>query len=287
MDTAACACACANKLSLFVDMDVTWVESLKDMPLRSDDIWVVCYPKSGTQWTSQIVRLILNKGQDDGGTLSDAVPWVEAFTEEYRVNINEKPSPRAFRSHFIYEQMPCGPPDSTPCKYIYVARNPKDVLVSAFFYRKGFKSTEKLTWEEHFEDFIAGTIGHNFGDYFQNVLSWWRQRHHDNILFLKFEDMKRDLSGTVAIIAKFIGQDIGQGLIDDIAEKSTFDNMKADNTVRLGYPHELRSSEATCFFRKGAVGDWKTYLTDEQSARIDKDCEEKLKPAGLIFDFES
>ena len=85
MDTAACA----NKLSLFVDMDVAWIESLKDMPLRSEDIWVVCYPKSGTQRTSQIVRLILNKGQDNEGTLSDAVPWVEAFTEEYHVNINE------------------------------------------------------------------------------------------------------------------------------------------------------------------------------------------------------
>ena len=94
--------------------------------------------------------------------------------------------------------------------------------------------------------------------------------------------------GAVASIAKFIGQadDIEQALIDIIAEKATFTNMKADGMVRLGYPHELRSSGTTHFFRKGDVGDWKTHLTNEQSATIDKACEERLKSAGLIFDFE-
>lgn len=94
--------------------------------------------------------------------------------------------------------------------------------------------------------------------------------------------------GAVASVAKFTGQadDMEQALIDNIAEKATFANMKADGTVCLGYPHELRSSAETHFFRKGDVGDWKTHLTNEQSARIDKVCEERLKPAGLIFDFE-
>ena len=94
--------------------------------------------------------------------------------------------------------------------------------------------------------------------------------------------------GAVASVAKFTGQadDMEQALIDNISEKATFANMKADGTVCLGYPHELRSSAETHFFRKGDVGDWKTHLTNEQSARIDKVCEERLKPAGLIFDFE-
>ena len=60
-------------------MDPVWVEKMKDMPLHVDDVWVICYPKCGTNWTSQILRHILSKGQDDGKKLSDAVPWVEGL----------------------------------------------------------------------------------------------------------------------------------------------------------------------------------------------------------------
>ena len=264
-------------------VDISWMEKMKDMTLRPDDIWVVCYPRSGTNWTSHIVRLILNRGQDDGKKLSDAVPWVEGFHEHYYTNIDEKPSPRVFRSHFIYEHMPCGIPKSTPCRYICVARNPKDVLVSYFFYLKGHKVAENVTWEEYFDYFMAGKLP--YGHYFEHVLSWWQHRHDKNVLFLKYEDMKKDLSTTVADIADFIGQDINKALIDDIADKAMFTNMQADSTVRVGFPQEV-VLPGTAFFRKGAVGDWKTHLTVEQIAKIDKACEDKLKPAGLSFDFE-
>ena len=42
------------------------VDKLKSFQLYPDDVWVVTYPKCGTTWAQQIVRLIHNKGvQDD------------------------------------------------------------------------------------------------------------------------------------------------------------------------------------------------------------------------------
>ena len=113
--------------------------------LRPDDVWVVSYPKAGTTWTQQIVKLIINHGIDDGKKLSDSVPWLEALNTDERffyqlpLPINDMPSPRAFKSHFLYDNMPCGVPHSTPCKYIYVARNCNDVAVSYYHHFKGFK----------------------------------------------------------------------------------------------------------------------------------------------------
>ena len=59
----------------FVSQDV--VDKMKDMELYPDDVWVVTYPKCGTTWTQQIVRLIRNNGEKDDVKIDDAVPWPE------------------------------------------------------------------------------------------------------------------------------------------------------------------------------------------------------------------
>lgn len=37
------------------------------------------------------------------------------------------------------------------------------------------------------------------------VQGWWPHRHHPNVLMIHFADMKKDLKGIVAKIAKFLG----------------------------------------------------------------------------------
>ena len=40
------------------------------------------------------------------------------------------------------------------------------------------------------------------------------------------------------------------------------------------------------FYRKGKVGDWKNYFSDEQSRFVDNQYEMTLKPLGLELEFE-
>jgi hypothetical protein len=51
-----------------------WMEELSTFELNPDD---VSYPKSGTTWTQQIVKLIQSGGKDDGRKISDAIPFVD------------------------------------------------------------------------------------------------------------------------------------------------------------------------------------------------------------------
>lgn len=54
---------------------------------RSDDVFVVAYPKSGTTWTQQIVKLVRNNGVEDGKNLDEVIPWLDLMTlKEAEVN---------------------------------------------------------------------------------------------------------------------------------------------------------------------------------------------------------
>lgn len=46
---------------------------------RSDDVFIVTYPKCGTTWLQQIVKLIWNNGFEDGRDIDEALPWVDAM----------------------------------------------------------------------------------------------------------------------------------------------------------------------------------------------------------------
>ncbi len=177
------------------------------LPVDPSDVWIATYPKSGTTWTQNIVKLIRNKGEKDGVQLMHSVPWAEANSDQsyFKVNLFTLPKPRAFKSHLTYDLMPCGKPSTTPCKYIYVARNPKeDVAVFYFFHyiRISVRKDATLDWDIFFRNFIYGNV--DSGDFFDHVLSWWSHRNEDNVLFLMFEDMKKDPRAAITRIATFI-----------------------------------------------------------------------------------
>ena len=259
-----------------------YLDRLKDLELYPDDVWVVTYPKCGTTWTQQIVRLVRNNGVQDDVTIDTAVPWIEAGPPENTVNIEEVLRPRAFKSHFPYDNFPCGMPHTTPCKYIYVARNPKDVAVSSYFQAE-VVLFPGIEWDDYWRKFMAGDV--EFGNYFDHLLSWLPHKDDKNVLFLKYEDMKRDLSGAVFQIASFIGADLSRDVITKIADLTSFDKMKEDNTANRVWVPEFQKKGAQ-FLRKGIVGDWKNFLTAKQSAEIESICAERLKATGLVFRYD-
>ena len=123
------------------------VDQLKQLQLYDDDVWILGFPKCGTHWLAQIVKLLRNSGEIDGVNLPASVHWLEASSGDSVGGVKTgtfasptKPEdlarPRILKSHFSYENLPCGSPDTSPGRYIYVARNPKDRMVSMYYMLK-------------------------------------------------------------------------------------------------------------------------------------------------------
>ena len=107
-------------------------------------------------------------------------------------------------------------------------------------------------------------------------------------MFLKYEDLHNDSSGSVQAIAQFMGYSLDDATIDKIVKLSRFESMKNDPLATLDslerkFPLVPNS---TPFIRKGVIGDWKNHFSDEQSARLDAEYVKRMSGTGLVFSYE-
>ena len=106
------------------------------------------------------------------------------------------------------------------------------------------------------------------------------------MLFVKFEDLKRDPVTTIAQIATFMGySNLSQEVIKDIAEKTAFNKMRDNDALNFSWTKFRCDPRAPPFMRKGAIGDWKTQFSIEDSQRLDKVYQDHLSGTDLGFYF--
>ena len=243
---------------------------------RSDDIFIASFPKSGTSWTQQIVRLVYSRGliRDSDPALHAIIPWLDDSEDLPDLSVVDMlTSPRVFKSHNPYHLLPCKLTESN--RLIYVTRTAKDTAVSMYFHTFGFKMYEYDELIEHFiGEFMAGRV--EYGPYWTHLSSWYAQRERSNILVLHYEDMQRDLAATVARVAHFLDQALTNEEIERIAELSTFSSMKKDHRTSMQLWDEEQRKPGMPFMRKGKAGDWTNHFTPELAQVFDNTFEARM-----------
>ena len=243
---------------------------------RPDDVFIASFPKSGTTWTQQIVRLVYSRGliRDSDPALHAIIPWLDDSEDLPDLSVVDTlTSPRVFKSHNPYHLLPCKLTESN--RLIYVTRTAKDTAVSMYFHTFGFKMYEYDEPIEHFiGEFMAGRV--EYGPYWTHLSSWHAQRERSNILVLHYEDMQRDLAATVARVAHFLDQPLTNEEIERIAELSTFSSMKKDHRTSMQLWDEEQRKPGMPFMRKGKAGDWTNHFTPELAQVFDREFKVKM-----------
>ena len=93
--------------------------------------------------------------------------------------------------------------------------------------------------------------------------------------------MKKDPHTSVSTLGDFLGYPLSKDVVSRIVEQTTFSNMKLNPAANNSWMEKYHNEGATPFMRKGIIGDWKNYFSDEQSARMDALVNEKLAGTGL------
>ncbi|XP_037576742.1 sulfotransferase ssu-1 [Dermacentor silvarum] len=138
------------------------------------------------------------------------------------------PKPSVFRSHLPFNKIPYSP----EAKYVYIARNPYDSCVSFYYHTRDipFYRFRNGTFDQFFELFMQGRVEH--GEYFENVISWYEHRNDSNVLFLTYEELKKDTRDNVLKIAAFMGPEREEKLrkdpelINRVLENTSLEHMK-------------------------------------------------------------
>ncbi|XP_047455289.1 sulfotransferase family 2, cytosolic sulfotransferase 3 isoform X1 [Mugil cephalus] len=244
------------------------LEFARNFLVEDTDVFAITYPKSGTIWMQEILPLVLN-----GGDLTpvhtipnwDRVPWLEE--KRLAVVVDKLTSPRAMVSHFPYSLMP---PSffTSKAKVIYVMRNPKDIIVSSYYFHQmaGFLD-DPGTFDEFIDKFLEGRV--MFGKWTDHVKSWRHTELGDRIMYITYEEMVEDLPAALRRISDFLGRNLSDEAIKKIAEHCSFTTMKANTMSNFSLvPKKYMDSDKCPFLRKGIAGDWKNHFNAEQLARF-------------------
>ncbi|GFY85671.1 P-loop containing nucleoside triphosphate hydrolases superfamily protein [Actinidia rufa] len=214
------------------------------------------------------------------------ISWVKYGIKD----LEALPSPRLLATHFPYTLLPEAV-TASGSKFVYIWRDPKDVLVSMwqFVNKVNPKEIPPIGLNEAFELFCKGIS--NFGPFWDHVLGYWKvcQESPNKMLFLKYEDMKREPLVELKKLADFMGhpftmEEEKDGVVEKIVEFCSFEHLSNLEVNKTG-SHQINRDTAIenrHFFRKGQIGESKIHLTSEMMDCIDRITQHKFNGSGLI-----
>jgi len=276
---------------------------IEEMEVYDDDIWVTSFPKCGTTWTQEMVWCICNNVDLEAATedLDDRFPFLEFCCVFEMDNLPHKANcvwksfelvenmkrPRFIKSHLPWELLPkkIRTGEKKP-KVIHVVRNPMDTCVS-FFYHSGFLESFSGDFNLFWALFMRDKL--SWCPYTSNLLGYWKKRDKSNVLVIKFEDMKNDLSAVIRVIMEFLNVKLSEEQVDKLLNHLSFDAMKQNSAVHHAplaealKANNLIFDQQGTFIRSGKSGGYKSLMSPEQIESIQKEMMTKFEKEGLTF----
>ncbi len=274
-----------------------------------EHISVVGFPKSGNTWLARLFADILGAPVRQGAMRGNP---------EIAAEINERLTRQADsqfdirKEHFLpasyFREV-----DEVPARIVYIYRDVRDVLISAFFYKSRcreadvriksyvsllfkpyalfcyWKCRRKLS--KYVKTFSEKGWGGPVGSWRQHIAEWHKvndQQPDIEFAFISYEELVKDTASTVlqAIHKLKLPIPSDEHLQNAVerqsfaSQKRYFEQLPGDSNVPLGKEFNVN------FLRKGIIGDWKNFLSRRMGRIVHEHQGETLLRLGYESDPE-
>jgi aryl sulfotransferase len=253
---------------------------------RPGDIIIATFPKCGTTWTQRIVSMLLAGGS--------AVAPVGGAWFDFRLRGPVEPvlqaaeadsGRRLLKAHLAYDALPV----SEGVKFIHVARDGRDAAMSMHNHARGFTSQMNALMDEvslsdpkfgdvaprtpedpaeAFHEWLTdgGARGDKGASFWEVERSYWAARRDANMLLVHYNDLKADLAGEIARVARYLGIQLPSVVMSQIVAAAEFETMRAQGDTLMPTAANAWVDGAKTFLHKGVNGRWRGVFAEADLA---------------------
>lgn len=250
----------------------------------NEDVVIISFPKSGRTW----LRLMLGQILQQHFNLGDIeLLELQDFTRQHSKipYIIVSPDDRPFwktvdeleTSKELYKEK----------KVILLVRDPRDVVVSAYFQKnKRFSvQTHGVEAKEQYTGTLSDYLYEPVGS-FDTILRFyniWEENRHvpEGFLCVRYEDMHRHTFKELRRVVNFIGlPEVPDKIITETVEFASFENMRKMEEQDILNSYRLRPDDKTdkesYKVRKGKIGGFVDYLSPDEIDYVNRKMKQNL-----------
>lgn len=212
----------------------------------TDDIYLVSYPKSGNTWLRFLIAnaIKIHYGIDrevNFFTIQDIIPGIGKSRNIRAAGLFGRPDlPRILTSHSDYNPY--------FMRVIFLVRDPRDVIISHYYYAKARKSIpESMKLSQFIRDEKYGPVA-----WLRHTESWYSPgaaSPEQRIVLFKYEDFLKDTYSQLDRLTNLIGIPVTGDSVKRAVELSSKEKMRDSERKHMS-TYRVRHQK-TAFVRKG------------------------------------
>lgn len=232
---------------------------------EDQDVFIAGFPKSGNTWMQNLVAGLVF------GIDTNFLP--DSLTQELVPDVHYKEVYKRFHDFTCFKTHRL--PTTKYRRVIYLTRDPRDVIVSYFHFKKNYFGDLAI------EDLIMPEKGvlHEWQNHTQE---WMRNPYDAEIIHVKYEDLVDDSFNQLLKISGFLNLKSSDEILSKVIEGNKFSNMQ-EKENQWGFDNDANKKKiGGRFFRRGEVGSYKDELSRVQISRIEEVVADEISKLNYV-----